>query len=65
MSRRKSENEEGSREGKKSEDKMLFEFENEIKELIHKHKISRESLSKKAEDELDKIIEKIVNKYYE
>lgn len=65
MSRRKSENEEGSREGKKSEDKMLSEFESKVKELISKYKISRETLPKKADEELDIIIEKIVNEYFE
>ena len=44
---------------------MLIEFENEIKRIIHNHKISRDSLPKKAEDELDKVIDKLVSEYYE
>lgn len=65
MSRRESKNEERSRESKKSEDKMLLEFENEIKRIIREHKITRDSLPKKAEDELDKAINKLVSEYYE
>lgn len=65
MSRRESQNEKRSREGKKFEDKMLSEFESKVKELISKYKISRETLPKKADEELDIIIEKIVNEYFE
>lgn len=44
---------------------MLIEFENEIKVLINSNNITHSALTKKAEEGLDKIIDKIVEKYYE
>lgn len=44
---------------------MFSEFENGIKELIDTHQIYKKDLSKKAEDELEILIDNLVAKYYE
>ncbi len=44
---------------------MLSEFEHGVKELIDKHQIFKKNLSKKVEDELEKLINNIVAIYYE
>jgi hypothetical protein len=43
---------------------MLSEFENGIKTLLNKYDILKGNLSKKAEEELEQIINQIVVKYY-
>ncbi len=65
MSRKETNNKKRTREGKESKDRMFSEFENGIRQLIENHQIYKKNLSKKAEDELEKLINDIVAKYYE
>jgi len=44
---------------------MFSEFENGIRQLIDNHQIYIKNLSKKAEDDLEKLIDNMVAKYYE
>lgn len=65
MSERTTKNEKRIRKSKESKDRMFSEFENGIKELIDNHQIYKKNLSKKAEDDLEKLIDNMVAKYYE
>lgn len=65
MSRRKTNDEKRTRKSEKFKDRMLVEFENEIKNLIKEYHISKAKLSGKAEDQLEKIMDTMVMKYYE
>lgn len=65
MSRKESKNEVRSRASKKSQDRILIEFEDGIKKIIDRYQIIRKSPSKQAEDDLVQLIDKTVMKYYE
>ena len=65
MSEQTTKNEKRIRKSKKSKDRMFSEFENGIRQLIDNHQIYKKILSKKAEDDLEKLINNIVVKYYE
>ena len=65
MSRKETNNNKRTREGKESKDRMFSEFENGIRQLIDNHQIYKKNLLKKAEDDLEKLIDNMVAKYYE
>lgn len=65
MSDKKTKIENGTQGSKKSKNRMFLEFEDGIKVVINKYQILRGNISKKAEEELEQLIDKIVVKYYE